>query len=148
MNLLNFELYKKLCAYSPTKQDEDEWERQYNCWVETFNQFKDELPDEFVSEFEKKHFHDYQIRSLLLLSSELPCSICINLNHSDNDHLLTFVNVMDLNVNLKNISSGFVEWLVCEIGKINEATKYISILCSHGDISFRFETLNYSKTLN
>lgn len=147
MRFLDFELYNKIC-FENSSQDIDEWNIQYELWQKEFKVFSKCLPDVFVSEFKKKFFHNFTVCDIGITSDNSENEHCLNMTLCEKDirHYLKFYGVSFVKLELEILRAYGTEWLMCEIGKVDNDVNFVAILLSGGELELKFNKLEYSNT--
>lgn len=156
MKYLNYELYKKVCLPDGDIYEES-WNKQYEKYLEEFNQLMPRLPKKFCSEYTKRFFHDSIVTSFhtQLIRYKNRCQYNITLEICDNCdinelHVLTFCDVKSVVSNIKfKETSGYFDWLYSELLPLND--RYLSfeiLLYDDSFLYFEFKKLQYLKKRN
>ena len=156
MKYLDYELYKKVCLPDGDVYEES-WNKQYEKYLEEFNQLIPRLPKWFYSEYTRRFFHDNVVTSFhtQLIKNKNRCQYNITLEICDNCdinvlHVLTFCDVKSVVSNIKfKETSGYFDWLYSELLPLNN--RYLSFEILLYDDSFlysEFKKLHYLKKRN
>ena len=156
MKYLDYELYKKVCLPDGDVYEES-WNKQYEKYLEEFNQLIPRLPKRVYSEYTRRFFHDNVVTSFhtQLIKNKNRCQYNITLEICDNCdinvlHVLTFCDVKSVVSNIKfKETSGYFDWLYSELLPLNN--RYLSFEILLYDDSFlysEFKKLHYLKKRN
>jgi len=153
MKYLKYDLYEKVCSPNGKKY-EKEWEKQYSKFLKEFYKLSDRLPESFLIEFEKHHFHDNIINSISLekinLKKEYRYSLTINLlDYHDKNiiHNMVFSDINNFDSSL-NFSSptGNCDWLYCEILALDKKRLSLEVILFDDSVIYLdFTKLYYKK---
>lgn len=119
--------YLKREIYANSFNNISEWNRQYNAWRVEFEKIAFELPENFISEFNKSEFHDYIVKSLkikyLLTSEGKIYNLIMKLfceSEKNIEHILTFEDVSKYSFEATFENAGYVDWIYSEILKVGK----------------------------
>lgn len=147
MKYLDFKLYERLCCAEPSENDKILWNKCYNEWLSVLRRFQKRYPKEFISEFNKKHFHDYTIQKIELIN-EISSTLTLKLTLSHNNiiHELTFYNLTEFKTDISILYFPNCDWIIAELSPLSKKRNSFDILLSDGELSFNFEKMDYRVT--
>lgn len=153
MRYLKDELWDNACNdMTQEQQSQILWDKAYSEWFELFKKISNRFPKDFLSEFNKQHFHDYPFYSV---SMEKVCKTklkhnrkyyVLNLMLSDPTdlkkiHVLKFEDVKNAKIDFS--AEVFMEWLYAEILPVNSKVSSIEIAFSDSKWYLEFAELKY-----
>lgn len=154
MKYLHYDLYQQYVA-SENMLISEKWIRQYNLWLEEFNNLQNRLPKRFFSEYKKTEFHDFVLSFFELQKEENKSGkskhkLIMQLEDcqaTDYYHQLFFYDVGQVQANLSfSAFAGSCDWLYAEILPVND--QYLSfeiILFDSSILYFDFKKMEYKK---
>jgi len=146
MKYLDFKLYEKLCCVEPDENDIILWEKRYYEWLSVLKRHQRRYPKEFMSEFNKKHFHDYTIQKIELIN-EISATLTLKLTlfHNNIIHELKFYNLTEFKTDISILYFPNCDWIIAELSPLPQKRNLFDILLSDGELSFNFEKMDYQK---
>ena len=147
MKYLDFKLYERICCAEPLEEDIILWNKCYNEWLSILKRFQRRYPKEFISEFHKKHFHDYTIQKIELINeNSTTLNLKLTLLYNNFIHELLFYNLTEFKTDISILYFPNCDWIIAELSPLPQKRNYFNILLSDGELVFNFEKIEYKKT--
>lgn len=136
--------------FLPDELNDEQWKTSTNKYWNLFNTYKHQLSDDFVSEYEKHGFHDFELVTFKLRKKYNSLDFMIELSDWDkNKYRLTYKNVQKYSIRgtfQKDCIFGV--WLYSEIYPVGEALYHEIQFTEDMAIEITFSSIELKRKLH